>query len=116
MCIINLVRLAWQRCMLWWIAPGAWLQLPVPARLPPPPHLPPASAPPAVAQEGLVQHVNEPFLRLFGYRKGELEGSNVMRIMPNPFSAQHDSERLWRGAWAAGRLGHCWCWEGRRAC
>lgn len=39
-----------------------------------------------------MQFVNEPFLRLFGYRKGELEGSNVARIMPNPFSAQHDCE------------------------
>lgn len=51
-----------------------------------------------------MQHVNEPFLRLFGYRKGELEGSNVARIMPNPFSAQHDSERL-------ARLLGCCCWE-----
>ena len=29
---------------------------------------------PAYPQEGMVQFVNEPFLRLFGYRKGELEG------------------------------------------
>ncbi|KAL4422853.1 hypothetical protein ABPG75_009050 [Micractinium tetrahymenae] len=40
--------------------------------------------------EGLVQHVNEAFLRMFGFRKGELEGNNVSRIMPNPFSMQHD--------------------------
>lgn len=55
--------------------------------------------------EGLVQHVNAPFLRLFGYRKGELEGCNVMCIMPNPFSAQHDGAvRLgWLGVW--GRAG-----------
>jgi PAS domain-containing protein len=52
--------------------------------------------------QGLVQHVNDPFLRLFGYRKGELEGCNVSRIMPNPFSAQHDSE--WGGEQAS------WCW------
>ena len=45
--------------------------------------------------------MNDPFLRLFGYRKGELEGSNVARIMPNPFSAQHDSE---------GRGGAGWAW------
>lgn len=31
--------------------------------------------------EGMVQHVNAPFLRLFGYRRGELEGTNVAKIM-----------------------------------
>lgn len=28
--------------------------------------------------------------RRVGYRKGELEGCNVSRIMPAPFSVQHD--------------------------
>jgi len=50
-------------------------------------------------------------LRLFGYRKGELEGCNVMRIMPNPFSAQHDGERG-----AAGGTGKCGACGGFRAC
>lgn len=41
--------------------------------------------------EGRVQYTNGAFLRLFGYRKGELEGQNVAQIMPPPFSQQHDS-------------------------
>ena len=51
--------------------------------------------------EGLIQHVNAAFLRLLGYRKGELEGCNIMRLMPNPFSAQHDGAgpRLAPGSW-----------------
>lgn len=91
-----------------------------------------------ISLEGLVQHVNAPFLRMFGYRKvgagaggggcagawarcaalrmrprhpaphgccaqGELEGSNVMRIMPQPFSGQHDCAR---GAGGLGRPLH----------
>ncbi len=30
-------------------------------------------------------------LKMFGYRKPELEGKNVRLLMPNPFSQRHDS-------------------------
>lgn len=39
-----------------------------------------------------MQYVNAPALRMFGYRKGELEGKNISMLMPAPFSQQHDSE------------------------
>lgn len=50
--------------------------------------------------------MNDGFLRMFGYRKGELEGSNVSRIMPAPFSMQHDGGQ-------AGRVSPKWP---RQAC
>lgn len=30
-------------------------------------------------------------LKLFGYRKGELEGKNVSMLMPQPFSGRHNT-------------------------
>ncbi|GAB4819671.1 hypothetical protein N2152v2_006717 [Parachlorella kessleri] len=41
--------------------------------------------------EGMIQHINHAALVLFGYRKGELEGSNLNQLMPQPFSRQHDT-------------------------
>ncbi|GAB4819763.1 hypothetical protein N2152v2_006809 [Parachlorella kessleri] len=44
-----------------------------------------------INSDGMIQHINQPALKLFGYRKGELEGANVSQLMPDPFSHQHDS-------------------------
>lgn len=30
-------------------------------------------------------------LKLFGYKKAELEGKNVSILMPNPFSSRHNT-------------------------
>lgn len=35
--------------------------------------------------------VNKTMLKLFGYKKGELEGKNVSMLMPPPFSTRHNS-------------------------
>ncbi|GAB4819680.1 hypothetical protein N2152v2_006726 [Parachlorella kessleri] len=50
-----------------------------------------------INSEGLIQHINNPALQLFGYRKGELEGSNISALMPAPFSQQHDSAECFLG-------------------
>ncbi|GFR48517.1 hypothetical protein Agub_g10412 [Astrephomene gubernaculifera] len=39
---------------------------------------------------GIIQMANKPLMKLFGYRKGELEGKNVSILMPQPFSQRHN--------------------------
>lgn len=33
----------------------------------------------------------QPLLKMFGYKKGEIEGKNVSLLMPQPFSNKHNS-------------------------
>ncbi|GAB4819670.1 hypothetical protein N2152v2_006716 [Parachlorella kessleri] len=47
--------------------------------------------------EGMIQHVNQPALKLFGYRKGEAEGCNISALMPAPISQQHDCAECFLG-------------------
>jgi hypothetical protein len=46
-------------------------------------------------QRMLLNHVatwlRQLALKVFGYKKGELEGKNVSILMPNPFSQRHNS-------------------------
>ncbi|GAB4819764.1 hypothetical protein N2152v2_006810 [Parachlorella kessleri] len=44
-----------------------------------------------INSEGMIQHVNQPALKMFGYRKGEADGANISALMPAPFSQQHAS-------------------------
>ncbi|KAG2450719.1 hypothetical protein HYH02_004557 [Chlamydomonas schloesseri] len=39
---------------------------------------------------GIIQMANKPLMKLFGYRKGELEGKNISILMPQPFSQRHN--------------------------
>ncbi|GLI64845.1 hypothetical protein VaNZ11_008226 [Volvox africanus] len=39
---------------------------------------------------GIIQMANKPLMKLFGYKKGELEGKNVSILMPQPFSQRHN--------------------------
>lgn len=40
---------------------------------------------------GTIRLTSKVLLKMFGYKKGELEGKNVRQLMPNPFSQRHDS-------------------------
>jgi PAS domain-containing protein len=39
---------------------------------------------------GTIQMLNRTALRVFGYKKGELDGKNVAVMMPQPFAARHN--------------------------
>ncbi|WIA17635.1 hypothetical protein OEZ85_014441 [Tetradesmus obliquus] len=39
---------------------------------------------------GTIQMANKVLLKMFGYRKGELEGKNVALLMPQPYSGRHN--------------------------
>ncbi|WIA37851.1 hypothetical protein OEZ86_014704 [Tetradesmus obliquus] len=39
---------------------------------------------------GTIQMANKVLLKMFGYRKGELEGKNVSLLMPQPYSGRHN--------------------------
>jgi len=39
---------------------------------------------------GTIQMVNRTALRVFGYKRGELDGKNVSVLMPQPFAARHN--------------------------
>ncbi|KAG2493479.1 hypothetical protein HYH03_008295 [Edaphochlamys debaryana] len=39
---------------------------------------------------GIIQMANKPLMKLFGYKKGELEGKNISILMPQPFSQRHN--------------------------
>ncbi|KAI8475137.1 MAG: hypothetical protein J3K34DRAFT_517581 [Monoraphidium minutum] len=40
---------------------------------------------------GIIQMANKNLLKMFGYKKAELEGKNVSLLMPQPFSSRHNS-------------------------
>lgn len=44
-----------------------------------------------ISDQGLIQSFSSAAERLFGYMADEVINSNVKRLMPNPYSAQHDS-------------------------
>jgi PAS domain-containing protein len=39
--------------------------------------------------QGQVKMVNKPLLKMFGYKKSEVQGKNVSMLMPQPFSGRH---------------------------
>ncbi|TPX61888.1 hypothetical protein PhCBS80983_g00801 [Powellomyces hirtus] len=39
---------------------------------------------------GLIENVNQPALKMFGYRKGEILHKNISIIIPSPFCEMHD--------------------------
>lgn len=39
---------------------------------------------------GIIQMANKPVMKMFGYKKGELEGKNISILMPQPFSQRHN--------------------------
>lgn len=44
-----------------------------------------------ITGNGIIQMVSKNLLKLFGYKKSELEGKNVSMLMPAPFSQRHNT-------------------------
>jgi PAS domain S-box-containing protein len=44
-----------------------------------------------IDERGIIEHINQAALDLFGYSKNELVGENVAALMPTPIREQHDN-------------------------
>lgn len=44
-----------------------------------------------ITANGIIQMANKNLLKLFGYKKSEVEGKNISMLMPAPFSQRHNT-------------------------